>query len=178
MKILVGSKNQVKILAAQEVFEKYFTDVKIIGFRVSSGVSDQPIDNETFKGAENRAVELKEINDKKNINADYFVGIEGGITKQHNRWFAFGGMCIIDKDNKKAYGSSPQFELPNFVIEQLLNGVELGDVMDKLMNTTNSKHKSGAIGFFTNNIMDRKELYVAGLTVTLVPFIRKNLFFK
>ena len=155
MKILVGSKNPVKILAAQEVFEKYFTDVKVTGFQISSGVSDQPINNETFKGAENRAVELKKINDKKNINADYFVGIEGGITKQHNRWFAFGGMCIIDKDNKKAYGSSPQFELPDFVIEQLLNGVELGDVMDKLINTTNSKHKSGAIGFFTNNIITK-----------------------
>ena len=46
------------------------------------------------------------------------------------------------------------------------------------MKTENSKVKGGAIGFFTNDVMDRKELYLGGLIVALVPFLHKKLYFK
>ena len=64
------------------------------------------------------------------------------------------------------------------VVDKLLKRIELGDVMDEIMKTENSKYKSGAIGFFTNGVMDRKELYVAGLLVAVVPFLHENLYLK
>ena len=178
MKVLVGSKNPVKINAVKEAFERHFGKAEVIGINVPSNVPDQPINEETFTGAENRAKNLYKINDEQNLNADYFVGVEGGIVNEHNRWFAFGGMCVINKEGKTAFGSSPHFELPKTVVDKLLDRVELGDVMDKIMKTENSKYKSGAIGFFTNGIMDRKELYVAGLLVAVVPFLHENLYSK
>jgi non-canonical (house-cleaning) NTP pyrophosphatase len=86
-------------------------------------------------------------------------------------------MCVIDKDGKRSFGSSPHFQLPPKVIKKLLNGIELGDVMDEISETHNSKQKFGAIGFFTKGVMDREKLYVAGLTVALAPFQHKNLYF-
>ena len=44
------------------------------------------------------------------------------------------------------------------------------------MNEKNTKQKGGAIGFLTNGVMDRKDLYVQGLIVALVPFIKKELY--
>lgn len=174
MKILVGSKNPVKVAAAKEAFEKYYGNCDVLGIEVESGIPAQPINEETFMGAENRAKKLFEINKEQNLSADFFVGIEGGIIKIHNTWFGYGGMCIIDKNKNIAFGSSPHFELPDTITKQLINRRELGDVMDEIMKVENSKYKNGAIGFFTNGVMDRKDLYLQGMIVALVPFQHKN----
>jgi inosine/xanthosine triphosphatase len=178
MKILVGSKNPVKIDAVKESFAKYFDEVEAIGFEVDSCVSVQPVNDETYTGARNRASRLKELNESQNLCADYFVGIEGGISKQFDKWFAFGCMCIIDRDGKMGFGLSPHFELPPRVVKKLLSGIELGDVMDEIMNKQNTKQKHGAIGFFTNGVMNRKELYIEGLKVAIIPFLHKDMFFN
>jgi inosine/xanthosine triphosphatase len=68
--------------------------------------------------------------------------------------------------------------LPDSVVEKLELGIELGDVMDEIQNEQNTKQKHGAIGFFTNGVMTRKELYIEGLKVAIVPFLHKQMFFK
>jgi inosine/xanthosine triphosphatase len=178
MKILVGSLNPVKISSVEEAFLKYFKNISVEGIGVNSGVSAQPINDETYTGAQNRAKKLKEINNSQNLGAEFFVGIEGGITKQFGRWFAFGCFCIIDRNNFIGFGNSPYFELPDIIVKKLLNGMELGDVMDEILNKQNTKQKHGAIGFFTNGVMNRKELYVEGLKVAIIPFLHKEMFFN
>ncbi|HED36803.1 MAG TPA: DUF84 family protein, partial [Ignavibacteria bacterium] len=126
MKILVGSENPVKIYAARDAFGKYFRKVEVIGFNVDSGVSAQRINGETPEGAKNRALELKQKNDREHIKADYFTGIEGGLVEFYNIWFTLGFICIIDKFGKIGYGTSPLFELPHSIIKRLLEGSELG----------------------------------------------------
>ncbi len=177
MKILVGSKNPVKIASVEEAFANYFEKIEAVGIEVSSGVGVQPVGDETFTGAMNRAMKLKELNDSQKLNADFFVGIEGGIAKHFNKWFAFGCMCVVDKEGRAGFGLSPNFELPLMVVDKLLQGIELGDVMDEIMNQQNTKQKQGAIGFFTNGVMNRKELYVEGLKVAVIPFLHKKMFF-
>lgn len=178
MKILVGSKNPVKIDAVRVALSNYFDNIEVIGYEVESGVSTQPIGEETFIGAKNRALNLKLLYSKNNKDAELFVGIEGGITKMYDRWFAFGCMCIIDNNDNIGFGTSPHFELPISVVEKLLNGIELGTVMDEIQNAENTKQKNGAIGYFTNGVMNRKELYVEGLKVAIIPFINKDKFFN
>ena len=142
MKILVGSKNPVKIKSVEEAFSLYFKNISVEGIEIDSGVPVQPVNDETYIGAQNRASKLKEMNDKQNIGADYFIGIEGGIVKQYNRWFAFGCMCIIDKENNIGFGNSPNFELPDMIAKKLLTGTELGEVMDEILNQQNTKQNA------------------------------------
>ncbi len=178
MKILVGSKNPVKIDAVKEAFSKYFNGVEVKDMSAESSVSPQPVGDETFRGAKNRASWLKKINDEESLNADYFIGIEGGISRFFNMWFALGLICIIDKEGKAGFGASPLFELPGSVTEELLKGIELGEVMDKITGNHNTKQKGGAISYFTNGVMDRKELYVQGVITAFIPFLHKELFFN
>ncbi len=177
MKILVGSLNPVKLKAVEEAFQKYYDDIDISGINVLSGVSDQPIGDETFIGAENRSTALKKKNDSENLKAEYFVGIEGGIVKVFNKWFAFGCVCIADTKLNKGFGSSAHFELPLEITNRLLSGEELGYVMNEIMQTENTKQKEGAISFFTNGVMNRKELYIPGIISALVPFNHRDLYF-
>jgi len=177
MEVLIGSENPVKIEATKEVFSRYFGRVKVTGIEVSSKVSAQPINEETFEGAKNRAMELKKVDEKKNFGADFFVGIEGGITKLYSKWFALGVGCVIDNQGRIGYGVSPCFELPQSIVEQLLSGNELGDVMEKISGKNNIRQTEGAIGFLSKGMMNRENLYVHSLIVALVPLLNKDLYF-
>ncbi len=176
MKILVGSQNPVKIQSVKNAFSNYFENIIVEPFNVDSNVPEQPVNNDTFIGAKNRVNELKKIDKNKNLNADFFVGIEGGIMEIYSTWFAFGCMCISDKKNKFGFGTSPLFELPDKIIRELLNGKELGIVMDEMTGENNTKHKEGAIGYFTNGVMNRTQLYIPGLITALIPFLHKKEF--
>jgi len=84
MKVYVGSKNRVKIEAVKSAFSKFFEkDVEVIGVSVDNGVGKQPYDEQTWKGAINRAKNaMKEYRD-----GDFWVGIESGIFSQYQRYF-------------------------------------------------------------------------------------------
>lgn len=82
MKILMGTKNPGKIEGAKQAFEKYFDNVEIEGIPVSSNVGDQPINEEIFQGAKNRVRNLKEYAINNNIEADFYVSSEAGITNR------------------------------------------------------------------------------------------------
>lgn len=172
MKVLVGSRNPVKLEAVEEAFLNYFDEVEVVGVEVDSKVSGQPINEETFEGARNRALELQRISREEGFDGKFFVGIEGGILKLFSRWFALSVMCIIDGRGRKGYGTSPSFELPENITKRLLSGAELGDVMDELTGERDTKQKRGAIGYFTRGAIDRKRLYVDGLISALVPLLK------
>ena len=70
------------------------------------------------------------------------------------------------------------FTLPDFIIEKLHSGEELGDVMDELLNDHNSKQKQGAIGYLSRGVIDRAKLYESGIVMALVPFINKSWYFR
>lgn len=178
MKVLVGSDNPIKIDAVKEAFSLHFEDVDVIARPVDSNVSDQPINNEAYIGARNRARRLHELNNTEKLGAEFCVGIEGGIMQIYEKWFAFGCMCVIDEHNNEGFGTSAHFELPEEVTKRLINREELGDVMDDIMKRKNTKQNLGAIGFFTNGVMNRKELYVPGLIAALVPFNHREMYFN
>lgn len=180
MKILVGSKNPVKIEATREALQKYSEDEMLVeGIAVDSEVSDQPIgQEETFNGAKNRALALKKLNEQQQLGADYFVGIEGGISKDFDTWLSFSANCILDREGHIGLATSPKYPLPEVVVEELLKGTELGDVMDKYTGEENTKQKGGAIEYFSNNVMDRKQLYIPGLITAFIPFVKKDLYKK
>lgn len=130
MMVLVGSKNPVKIESVREAFSKYFDNPEVLGMEADSKVSKQPVNSETYEGARNRA--LVQLSKENGMRADFFVGIEGGISEICSRWFAYGVMCIIDKNGRIGYGTSPHFELPASVTKELLAGAELGELTDRI----------------------------------------------
>ena len=146
IKVLVGSKNPVKIQctiqAFQKVFPKYKIDIQ--GLSVPSGVSDQPMtDLETLDGAQNRAQELASSPTK----ADYYVGIEGGLETINNEMEAFAWIYVIGKHNSKARTAT--FQLPKKIQELIKQGIELG-IADDMVFKREIQNK--ATGWYTTMI--------------------------
>lgn len=172
MKIVVASKNPVKTASVKQAFSNFFNAFNIVEMDVDSGVSCQPLsDEETLRGATNRARLAKE-----NFpDADFWVGIEGGIQKQNSIFTAFAWV-VICSENQTGKAKTCTFELPGKVTELIENGYELGHANDLVFKEKNSKQKSGAVGLLTKNKTDRTELYKQAVILALIPFINPGLY--
>ena len=107
MKILMGTKNPGKIEGAKLAFEKYFDNVEIEGIGVDSDVSNQPLNNEIFLGAKNRVKNLKKYAKENNIEADFYIASEAGITNLLGDWIDINAAVIENKDGFQTVACSP-----------------------------------------------------------------------
>ncbi len=173
-KIIVASKNPIKINSVKLGFNKVYSDLdfECEGVSVPSDVSDQPMSNqETLDGATNRATHAK--NDFPHAN--FWVGIEGGIEKMGEEMMAFAWIVILSKD-KKGKARTGTFFLPPKVVELINQGKELGEADDIVFGHSNSKQKNGAVGILTDNIIDRTQFYVEAMVLALIPFLNKDIY--
>lgn len=174
-KIIVASKNPVKLNATLTGFQKMFPDesFEVEGISVSSGVSDQPKTNiETYQGALNRLHRASEAF----ATGDFWVGIEGGIEENGSDIEAFAWVCIKSNDGIFGKGKTGVFYLPERIAELVRQGKELGEADDIVFGTVNSKQANGAIGFLTNDTVDRTKYYTDAVTFALIPFKHQHLY--
>ncbi len=171
-KIIVGSKNPVKIEATREAFSRFFNDLNIEGIDAPSLVPSQPIDKEVWDGAKNRASYLYKLRKE----GDYFVGIEGGLYSFPYGVFELGVTCIISGEGEISFGGAPFFSLPPHVTDRVMKREELSSVLDEILNTKDIGKKEGAIGYLTKHMVLRKDLYIQSTIMALVPFLNPTLF--
>ena len=170
MKIIVTSHNPVKIAAAREAFTSRFKDSKIqlIPVDVKSGVPAQPMsDQETRQGARNRVNNAK----RQYPDADFWVGMEGGLDFFDDRLMAFAWMVIAGGESPLSETRSATLPLPPRVRALVMGGLELGDGNDRVFATLNSKQGGGAYGLLTDGLMSRESIYTQTLILALIPFI-------
>lgn len=174
-KVVVGSKNPVKIKVAEEAFTKMFPEeqFEFVGIEVSSGVSDQPMSEaETLQGAKNRAANAHiAIPD-----ADYFVGQEGGLEKNEDGYWLTAYLVVLRNDDVMGYARTASYLLPRALGQYIDQGIELGVAADMAFGGTNSKHKEGVVGTMTNSLVPRKEFYLTALLFALSRFKYPELF--
>lgn len=153
MKIAIGTTNKAKVSAIQEAFQHF--NAIFTCEDVPSQVSPQPFsDQETLQGAMNRAV-----NARKQGKADIGIGLEGGVLEAPQGIFLCNWGALTDGEiTVVASGAKillpEEFELP------LINGVELGKIMNEFTKKENIRENEGAVGIFTNGYVDRKEMFV------------------
>jgi inosine/xanthosine triphosphatase len=175
MIVAVGSTNPTKIKPVKSIFSKYFKNIIVKGIKVPSDVNDQPkhID-EIFQGALNRArSSLKLVK-----NADYGVGIEGGIHQYKHGWLEQSMVVIIDKKGRIGIGSSGGLVLPDKVIDEIKKGKNLEQVIDKLFNTKKIGEGIGMFGVFTNGVVTRTEGVKHGVAFALARFLHSDIYSK
>lgn len=157
MKVLIGTKNPGKIEAATEALKNYFDNFEIEGISVSSCVSEEPVNDEIYEGAKNRVDNLMKYAEENNIEAEYFLGVESGITNLLGKWVIINVAVVKDKNGYESWGTSPAFPVPNKYVEEIIS-TDLGKVMDKLFKHNDLRSGKGGISFVTNGIISRIDL--------------------
>lgn len=176
-KIIVASKNPVKINAALVGFQRMFPDTEFeaVGMETASGVADQPMTGEeTLEGARNRVANLR----KSAPEADYFVGIEAGVYEDETGMQTLSWAVIEDKSGHFGKGRAGTLTLPPKVSELIKQGKELGEADDIVFGQKNSKQAGGAVGLLTGNVIERQATFEEAVIFALIPFKNPDLYFS
>ncbi|MFZ1360688.1 MAG: inosine/xanthosine triphosphatase [Candidatus Saccharimonadales bacterium] len=176
MKIIVASKNPIKIAAVRSGFENLFPEfesIDIEGVSVPSGVRDQPMTfEETLEGAKNRVVNAK----ADFPDADFWVGLEGGVDLHGSEMAVSGWVVAEDKSGRVGKSMTNTIYLPPRVAELVAGGMELGEADDVVFGTHNSKQSNGAVGILTHDVLQREEGFMMGVVGALVPHRNPELY--
>lgn len=152
MKLYVGSINRVKVSAVVEALDDF--DLNIIPFEATSEVGPQPIgDEQTLQGAINRAKSLP--------TNGLRIGLEAGVTLLNNQLFLVNFGALIDEDGELYVAGGTRIPLPEHIKKLVLEDkLELADAMEQTYKVEGIKHQNGAIGYFTNDLVKRKEIFI------------------
>lgn len=152
-RIAVGSNNPAKVDAVSNCFKA--DCYSVVAVDVPSGVSNQPFsDEETIEGAINRA-KSSLLATKANMG----IGLEGGVVQTaYGLFLCNWGALVVDEEEPIIAGGA-RIKIPSEVAERLMNGEELGPVMDDYTNQNNVRHNEGAIGVFTKDAVSRRQMF-------------------
>ena len=120
MKVLIGTKNPGKIEGAKEALLNYFDNIDIEGIPVESGVADEPVDLDIYTGARNRVDNLIKYSKENNLDVDYYVAIESGITNLLGKWIIINIAVIKDKNEYESWGTGPAFPVPDKYVDEII----------------------------------------------------------
>ena len=114
MKVAIATKSLDKIEGIKKTFSRFFeineTEVEVYATSVESGVSEQPFENETYQGAQNRTNNIM----KEFSNMDYYISCEAGIDVNFGKYFNVQVVCIYDSKSKTyLWGKSAGWMIPS-----------------------------------------------------------------
>lgn len=166
MKIAVGSTNPVKISAVKLAFKALLENrqFEIVGVDVASGVSEQPMsDEEAIQGAITRAKAALTRS-----NADYGVGLEGGLQQLGELWLTGNLAAVVRADGRMGFGISTRIAVPDEIMHQVQNGVDLTQAIHAVTGKSEIGKKEGFLGMMSKGLITRtsasREAVVAALS--------------
>ncbi len=158
MKIILGSKNPVKLQAVQEVVQTIpsLATATIHAVRTDSGVPDQPHGlEETIRGAQNRSR-------KACTHGEWGIGLESGIIPVPLTQTGYMNLtaCVIFDGSSLYTGLGPAFELSQDVADGVIKqGFELDQAVRAAGISANPRigYAQGLIGIMTKGRVTRME---------------------
>jgi len=170
MKIIVGSKNRVKVGAVEEILKEYphLAHAEVTAVETDSSVPDQPRSlDETVRGAMNRARNAYQA-------CDYSIGLESGWMQVPHTKSGHMDVCVCAIYDGKEFhiGLSSAWEFPDKRITDFIikDGMNTTEAINKagLANNPEIGSQEGAIGMLTKGRMDRKEYTKQALRTALI----------
>lgn len=176
MKIVVTSKNPVKLAAAQRAFATYFADktLEFITESTDSGVSEQPMSaEETAHGAINRTRSAQ------TKDADFIVGIEGGLSFVTIDGTEYGfeqtWACVRDgRTGLDEIASGPTYPMFPRVLKRIHAGQNLTDAMASEYGTKDLGKNDGYNGWLSRNEIDRANSSYQAVFLALCALLKEE----
>jgi inosine/xanthosine triphosphatase len=177
MKIAIGTERAPKVdgikagVAACPYLKDVASSIEYILKSVPSDIADMPLSvEETMTGARNRARNLV----KAGIDADYYIGIEGGTTSILGKKYLGGIVYIENRSGEGHFGFSPHMEVPEAVERMLYEeGLELGPIMAELSGKTDIRSENGSMGAWSEDMLTRQDEFESAFKAAISPFYNK-----
>lgn len=173
--VVIASRNAPKMRATREGFRLMLPgSYNFRSVDVDSGVPDQPFsDDETLQGAINRARNAKNAVP----DAEYWIGIEGGVEVHSGAVCCFAWIVVVSKDGRTGKARTSAFFVAEETAQLLHEGMDLGKADDLVLEQINVKDGQGSVGILTGGLVDRAEYYTQAVILALIPFKNPSLRF-
>ena len=99
---------------------------------------------------------------------DLGVGIEAGLFEV-NEFTIDLQYCAIYDGEWLTLGCGSGFEYPPVVLDEVLAGKEVGEIMSRVAGVENLGEKQGAIGFLSKGMLTRTQLTEQSVFMALIP---------
>jgi len=163
--VVVGSVNPTKIEAVRRICQRAWPGCRVEGADVPSGVPAQPIgEEETLAGARQRARAAM----ARHPAAWLAIGLEGGVDRAGN---LLAVCCAVDDGGRENAAWGLRMPLPQHVARAVLEGEELGPLLERLSGQAGIGRGQGAVGLFTAGLIDRTRLWEAAVAGALAPWL-------
>lgn len=169
MEIVIGSENIPKRQAVAEAFRKLYPGdyLELHGVAADSGVSSHPTTaEESQQGAINHIKRARELRP----NADFYVGIEGGLLEAGDRAWEIGWVAIENSKGEVYTSPSAGVEVKGKILSAIRAGRELNDVLLDDFGIQDAGNTNGYYGLVTDDLITRKQGYEQAIVFALAPF--------
>jgi len=186
-RIAVGSARRPKVNAVREavdLFAQFLSDrrnCEVVGYEVESGVSHTPLSREELmRGARQRAEALQQQLFKESMQAEFFVGVEGGldvVTDNEMQRVFLQSWAYVSDGRRGHFGCSGNIELPTALAERvLLRGVELAPAIDEFAGAVGIRDGQGAWGVLSRNLISRQDSFRVAVVAAFAPFFNAAMY--
>ncbi|MHA1681890.1 MAG: DUF84 family protein [Promethearchaeota archaeon] len=172
MHFIVGSTNKHKVNATRRALDAFREFTKGYTIEASPVESfNQPINEQVKQGAIARASKsLHIVAGKDPGNNTFGVGIEGGIVHFMGRWYITAYIHVL-RDSGTGHGAwTSFFECPDSIADKILDGRELGPLIDEIRELRRWTWRGGAFGTLTAETYTREDALMAGVILAVAPF--------
>lgn len=185
--IAVGSMRRPKLKAVKEAalsMSQFFGEGAVLdveGYEVESGVSHTPSSREELmQGARQRAKALRENLRIRGEQADFLVGVEGGLdvaTENGGKRVFLESWAYVSDGRRGHFGCSGSIELPEWLAEEVLErGVELSTAIDQFAGAVGVRDGQGAWGVLSSNLISRQDSFRLAVLAAFAPFYNAKMY--
>src|SRR5260370_9065940 len=186
-RIALGSDRAAKILAVRGAIARIsgidstWRHANVVARSVKTDAPAMPLtDWELLSGARQRALAVRETLIEQQLDADLYVGLEGGFhsISVDGEWHTFlRGWAFVTDGERGSFGMSPSISVPNHIVKNVIEGKrELGIVIDEVAGARDVRSKQGAWGVLSRDLLTRSMSFEAALIAAFAPFYNTQLY--
>jgi non-canonical (house-cleaning) NTP pyrophosphatase len=196
--IALGSDRAAKIMAVRAavariaLIDEKWVDAKVVARSVTISAPAMPLtDWELMQGARERALVVRELLLSQKLEADLYVGLEGGFhsISLEGEWHTFlrgwayvtdGGTrddTVAEESVQGYFGATPSIEVPESIRKNVIEGKrELGLVIDEVAGIRDVRSKQGAWGVLSKDLVTRSLSFELALIAACAPFYNSSIY--
>ena len=184
--IALGSDRAAKIMAVRASvarvaqIDSAWSDVNVVARRVETNVPNMPLtDWQLMQGARERALAVRDSLKSRRLEADIYVGLEGGFhsVSIEGQWHTFlRGWAYATDGKRDAFGAGPSTTVPAGIVQRVVEGRELGDVIDDVTGGRDIRSKQGAWGILSRDLVTRSMSFELALIAAFAPFYNSRFY--
>jgi inosine/xanthosine triphosphatase len=186
-RIALGSDRAAKIMAVRASVARVaevdssWANASVVARAVTTDAPAMPLNDwQLMTGARQRALAVRDILVNQKLDADLYVGLEGGFhsISLEGEWHTFlRGWAFVTDGQRGSFGMSPSIGVPENIVENVIKGRrELGIVIDEVAGMRDVRSRQGAWGVLSRDLLTRSMSFEAALIAAFAPFYNPGIY--